>query len=169
MRKLLLMMVATILLGCQNAKSVNEEALSIVLNDIAAMQARRSPDADQSETFSAYRRLESLTRNRVNLDELSAEFFTDMLGEEVLANRTKFWVEWVVQNMDYLTTGKVQAAIDNANEEISLTLPDNPDLAKLRVKNGISANDTTQDKILRRKYMENKLSLELKYPVVLPK
>lgn len=133
----------------------------IVLDDIASMQSRRLGTADQDENFRAFRRLEALTRDEFDLDHLSYEFYSTLLSEDSLAKYTEFWLNWLIKNKERLTYESMHRAVDSANNNISLTLPDEPNMVKLRVKNGIDSADTSKDEILRAKYLENLSNLRL--------
>jgi len=164
MRKILVLLIAFSLSGCQNKSNPSDSPQNLVLRDIAALQTRHIPDADQGENFNAYRRLESLTRGRVNLDELSLSFYEDLLSEDVEATHTKFWLDWLIANDATLTFKSMQEATTKANEAISEVFPKSPNMQKLRIKNGLSKDDTSKDELLRLKYLENRSALVIMLP-----
>ncbi|WP_222935954.1 hypothetical protein [Neolewinella lacunae] len=164
MNSLFVIILPFLSFNCHNQRTFNSATEAIVLQDIARMQTRRVPEADEAENFAAFRRLESLTKGKVNLDELAYEFHESLLNEDALANYTKAWLDWVITNRGKLTDTQLQAAIDRANAVISLTFPDQPDMLKLRIKNGVADYDTSKDQALKEKYFKNISDLKLEYP-----
>lgn len=160
--------VLTMVFGCNISWGSNEHLDEFILQDIATVQSRHMSQVEQAEVFEAFRRLESLTRGRVDLDSISYIFYNDLLKEDTLSSYTQFWINWVIINRGRLTVNAVKEAVDQANAAIYVSFPEQLDIVKLRIKNGIDAGDSTKDQSLRDQYLEMMEELKIDYPISSP-
>ena len=105
-----------------------------MVEDIVTVQSKVSFGGEQPSAFRSYRRLEAITADRYDLDELSYDYYVTLLDEDSLRTQTHKWVSWIAENGASLNSQWVDRAFETANDSLQENYTGNYSIESLRIQ-----------------------------------
>ena len=144
---------------------LNTLLISNYLNDITTV-IRRSKHSSL-KSFTAYRRLEALSENNYNIDNLAYIFHHELHSSDSLNNKLNEWMTWIFANKCNINKNNVDSIFSKANDNLEKPNFGEPKyIIKLRVLKGLLSTDESQDSLLIKENKELYNNSLLSYPDV---
>lgn len=130
------------------ACDVDYDLINRYVNDLNLLMNKES-EGLYAEAFSAYRRLEVITKSTYNTDSLYYMYTTGINNRNKMSDVVDYYITWLAVNKCSYTIQDASRAFDEANSKHEW--PDYTSatyIERLRMKNGLSKNDMSKDRDL---------------------